>query len=100
MQAKDYSIDELRKIIAPIARKYSISKVYLFGSVARGDYTESSDIDLRIDKGNLRGYFALCCFYTEVQEALQMKVDLLTTGSLDQEFLEQIRKDEVELYAA
>lgn len=100
MQAKDYSIDELRKIIAPIARKYSISKVYLFGSVARGDYTESSDIDLRIDKGNLRGYFALCSFYTEVQEALQMKVDLLTTGSLDQEFLEQIRKDEVELYAA
>ena len=97
---KDYSIDELRKIIAPIARKYGLSRVYLLGSVARGDYTESSDIDLRIDKGNLRGYFALCCFYTEVQEALQMKVDILTTGSLDREFLEQIRKDEAELYAA
>jgi hypothetical protein len=43
--------------------------------------------------------FALCGFYTEVAEALQMKVDVLTTGSLDDNFLRKIAKDEVMLYA-
>ena len=99
MIAKRYSLEELREIIIPIAKKYHISKVYLFGSYARGDYNEQSDIDLRIEKGELKGMFALCGFYTEVEEALQMKVDVLTTGSLDDDFLKEIEKDEVMLYA-
>ncbi|MGB4439155.1 MAG: nucleotidyltransferase domain-containing protein [Sedimentibacter sp.] len=99
MIAKRYSLEELKEIIAPIAEKYHISKVYLFGSFARGDYNEQSDVDLRIEKGELKGMFALCGFYTEVAEALQMKVDVLTTGSLDDDFLREIEKDEVMLYA-
>lgn len=94
-----YSIEELKEIITPIAEKYRISKVYLFGSLARGDYNEQSDVDLRIEKGELKGMFALCGFYTEVAEALQMKVDVLTTGSLADDFLRKIEKDEVMLYA-
>jgi len=97
--AARYSIEELKEIIAPIAEKYHISKVYLFGSFARGDYNEQSDIDLRIEKGELKGMFALCGFYTEVEEALHMKVDVLTTGSLEDAFLKKIEKDEVMLYA-
>lgn len=100
MSAKQYTIAELEQIIVPIAEKYHLARVYLFGSYARGDYNENSDIDLRIDKGELRGMFALCGFYTEVSEALQMKVDVLTTGSLDKEFLERIEKEEVLLYAS
>lgn len=99
MIEKRYSIEELKEIIAPIADKYHISKVYLFGSFARGDYNELSDVDLRIEKGGLKGMFALCGFYTEVEEALKMKVDILTTGSLEDNFLKEIGKDEVMLYA-
>lgn len=99
MNEKRYSIEELKEIIAPIAKKYHISKVYLFGSFARGDYNELSDVDLRIEKGQLKGMFALCGFYTEVEDALQMKVDILTTGSLDSNFMREIAKDEVMLYA-
>ena len=99
MVATRYSIEELKEIITPIAEKYQISKVYLFGSFARGDYNEQSDVDLRIEKGELKGMFALCGFYTEVEEALQMKVDVVTTGSLEDDFLREIEKDEVMLYA-
>ncbi len=81
------SIEELKEIIVPIAKKYHIAKVFLFGSFARGDNNEQSDIDLRIEKGELKGMFALCGFITEVEEALQMNVDILTTGSLEEEFL-------------
>lgn len=99
MVAKSYTVDELKNIIAPIAEKYQIKQVYLFGSFARGDYDAGSDIDIRIEKGKLRGMFALCGFYTEISEALGRKVDVLTTGSLSEEFLESIRKDEIMLYA-
>lgn len=99
MEAVPYTIEDLKKIIAPIAHKYKISKVYLFGSYARGDYHIKSDIDLRIEKGDMRGMFALCGFYSEVSEALCMDVDVLTTGSLDEEFLNSIREEEVMLYA-
>ena len=95
---QSYTIEELKKIVAPIAEKYQIGKVFLFGSYARGDFKEDSDVDLRIETGNLKGLFALCGFYTEVEEMLERKVDVLTTGSLSESFLEKIRKDEVILY--
>ena len=97
--AKIYTIEELKAIIIPIAKKYGIQKVYLFGSMARGDGDENSDIDLRIEKGALKGLLALGGFYAEISEALQKDVDVVTTGSLDQEFLDEIKEDEVLLYA-
>lgn len=98
MSGKVYTIEELKKIIIPIAEKYQLGKVSLFGSFARGDYREDSDVDLCVEPGNLKGFFALCGFYTEIEEALGRKVDVLTTGSLSENFLEKIRKDEVMLY--
>jgi len=99
MPARKYTIEEIRAIVKPIARKYGVARVYLFGSYARGDITENSDVDLRVDKGTLKGMFALCGLYTEIEEALQIKVDLLTTGSLEEDFLRKIQKEEVLLYA-
>ena len=53
MEVKTYTIDEIKNIVTPIAEKYQIAQVYLFGSFARGDFDEQSDIDIRIEKGNL-----------------------------------------------
>ncbi|HBW38117.1 Nucleotidyltransferase [Desulfosporosinus sp. I2] len=99
MSAKKVTIEEIKAIVEPIARKYGVERVYLFGSYARGDVTENSDVDLRVDKGSLKGMFALCGLYTEIEEALQIKVDVLTTGSLEDDFLRKIQKEEVLLYA-
>lgn len=99
MSVKKYTIEEIKAIVEPIARKYGVERVYLFGAYARGDVTENSDVDLRIDKGSLKGMFALCGLYTEIEEALQMKIDVLTTGSLEDDFLRKIQKEEVLLYA-
>ena len=99
MSVKKFTIEEIKAIVEPIARKYGVERVYLFGSYARGDVTENSDVDLRVDKGSLKGMFALCGLYTEIEEALQIKVDVLTTGSLEDDFLRKIQKEEVLLYA-
>lgn len=92
------SIDEIRKAVSPIAAKYGVERVYLFGSYARGDANENSDVDLRIDKGSLRGMFSLGGLHDELEEALHVKVDILTTGSLDNEFLNRIKNEEILLY--
>ena len=59
MRDQIYSVGDLRAIIAPIAARHGVERVYLFGSYARGEATSSSDLDFRVDKGSLRGLFAL-----------------------------------------
>lgn len=44
------SIAAIRDRITPVCQKYPIRKVYLFGSYARGNATEKSDVDLRIEE--------------------------------------------------
>ena len=51
------TIDEIKSIIAPLVSPYPISRVILFGSYARGDASECSDVDLIIDsEGRLSGF--------------------------------------------
>jgi len=95
---KIYSIPEIKNIVTPIAAKHGVERVYLFGSYARGEATDKSDIDLRIDKGKIGGLFALAGFYGDLTETLQTKVDVLTTGGLSEKFRERIAKDEVLIY--
>ena len=95
-----YTIEEIKSIVAPIAAIHDVDRIYLFGSYARGEATPSSDIDLRVDKGRLRGRIALGALYADLEDGLGKKLDLLTTGSLDQKFLQHIAKEEVLIYAS
>ena len=54
MQTQVYSIDEIREIVAPIAKQHGVDKVFLFGSYARGDATPASDVDPCVDAPKLR----------------------------------------------
>ena len=102
MQTQVYSIDEIREIVAPIAKQHGVDKVFLFGSYARGDATPASDVDLCVDAPKLRGLFALGGLYADLEDALKKSIDVVTTGSLkynkDKAFLENLRKDRVLLY--
>ena len=97
--AAKYSIEELQSIIVPLAQKYGAERIFLFGSYARGNMTNSSDIDLRIDKGSIRG-LALAGLLVDLEDALGIPVDLILTTSLDSRFLESIHPDEVLIYEA
>ena len=95
---KVYTINEIQSIVAPIAAAHNVDRIYLFGSYARGEATPNSDIDLRVDKGRLKGLFALGALYADLEDHLGKKLDLLTTGSLDQKFLQHIANEEVLIY--
>ena len=53
---KTHTLNEIKAIVSRLARQYGAERIYLFGSYARGDMTSGSDIDLRIDKGSIRGF--------------------------------------------
>lgn len=93
-----YTIEELRNRIAPIAQQHGVQSVSLFGSYSKGTATDDSDIDLKIEKGKLRSLFQICGFRLAVEDALERPVDLVTSESSDQYFLDMIAKDEVLLY--
>jgi len=70
------SIEEIRSFVIPVIEKYPIDRVILFGSHARGDATDSSDVDLIVDsRGRLRNrkILALC---GELLAVLPVRVDV------------------------
>ena len=93
-----YSINEIRRIAGPIAARHGVERIRLFGSYARGEATENSDIDLHIDCGKIGDLFAMGAFYADLQEELQKPLDIVTADGLDLGFLGRIEPDEVLLY--
>lgn len=103
-----YSTAEISALVAPVAEKYGIRAVYLFGSYARQEATEQSDIDLLIDTtgSQLKGLLALGALYCELEELFQKKIDLITVNSLEQKacmpseerFRDNVKRERVMLY--
>lgn len=98
MTSKIYSIDEIKALVAPIAEQYGVARIFLFGSYARGEAKPDSDLDLRVDKGSLRGLIQLGGLYSDLEETFDKKLDLLTTNSLEQKFLDRISREEILVY--
>ena len=93
-----YTVNQLREIIAPIAMRHGVKSVSLFGFYASNQATVHSDVDLKIEKGRLKSLFDLGRFRLEVEDALRLPVDLVTTQCSDPEFLRDIERNEVLLY--
>ena len=100
------SIDEIKHRIAPICKQYDVSRAYLFGSYARGEATESSDVDIRIDKGysrKLQGLLDVSAFQLALMDALGREVDLITVlpqQELYAIFRKHLMNEEVLIYEA
>jgi len=94
------TIEEIRRAVAPICERYGVERLSLFGSYARGEADELSDVDLIVDKYDekkLKG-FEWGGLYADIQEALGVEIDLLSRDGTRQKFLNKIAKDEVLLY--
>ena len=91
-------LEELKKIVAPIAEKRGVDKVYLFGSRARGDNRPDSDYDFIISRGKLRG-LAFLGLIGDLEDALGTEIDLISDEPpYDHKFMQEVKNDEVLLY--
>lgn len=91
-------IQELARIVSPIAASYGVDKLYLFGSRARGDQRPDSDYDFLISKGEVQTLFLHAALWQALEDALHSSVDLITDSSDDRELIENARKDGILLY--
>ncbi len=76
-----YSIQEISDRVRPVAIEYGTGAIYLFGSYARGEATDESDVDLLIDAENIGG-FEFFGLYDDLEDALKKPVDIITIYSL------------------
>jgi len=95
---KRYSVDELRAIVAPLAKKYGVKRVYVFGSVARGDCNENSDYDFYIELTEVWGLFRLSSFFQDLRDAVGCEIDLLDSVSVNPDLLNVIMSEGLIVY--
>ena len=93
-----YSISQIREIASPIDAAYGVKRMSLFGSYARGEATDESDIDLLIDRTGMASGWAIGGLYSDLQDALGKELDMVTLQGADHELLSRIHRDGVLIY--
>ena len=89
------TIEQITALVKPLADKYKVQQIYLFGSYARGEANVDSDLDFLVyggEKFKLTHIFALA---EELREVLNRKVDVFEIHEIDtdSEFYKQIMKE-------
>jgi len=94
-----YSIDEIKRLLIPIFEERGINKAILFGSYAKGEADESSDVDILAQVDDDMDIFYLASTSGLVEDALEKKIDFLYGGDVFSEDIENaIYKEGVVLY--
>ena len=79
-----YTQKELINKLTPIFMEYPVKRAALFGSYARGEQGDNSDVDIFLEldfTNNLTDFFYV--FWDKLEDAIKLKVDVLTNGSLE-----------------
>lgn len=79
-----YTLEEIAQRVRPVAEKFRLRAVYVFGSYARGEATEDSDVDLLVDATNsgLVGW-EYGDLYNDLEEAIGKEIDMVTIRGLE-----------------
>jgi len=91
---KENQIKEIKKMLIKVLRQYGVKKAALFGSIVRGEATESSDIDLLVEFEGRKSLLDLAGLKLDLQELLKRPVDVLTYKSLHHLLKEKILSEQ------
>lgn len=96
-------MSELEKIsekVKPVAKKYNLTYIWVFGSYAKKKQRRDSDIDIIVKTEDVAEGFKIVEVKFALEEALQKEVDIITTGSIKGSLLENEDLEEVLVYSA
>lgn len=98
------NLEEIRRYVPQIyqiAARFGISKIFIVGSIARGDQTSHSDLDLLIEVEEGISLFNVAGFAYECERLIGQKIDVIPLNIVekqsDQNFYTKIRKEAVPL---
>ena len=83
--------------ILPILKRYEVAKASLFGSFARGEAKEDSDLDLLVEFKGKKSLLDLAGLKIKLEELLHRKVDVLTYKSLHPLLRDRILAEQKEI---
>lgn len=83
-----------------ICRNNDVAKIGVFGSMARGEATEKSDVDLLVDFSQRKSLLALVRLERELSTALKRKVQLLTEAAISPYIRDRIKRELKVIYEA
>lgn len=97
MKGKVMTITDITYIVKPLADKYNIQQVYLFGSYARKEATEDSDVDILVCGGDKFKLTMVFAFAEDLRKALNKDVDVFEINEINQDsdFYKTIMKERV-----
>ena len=96
------SIEEIKSYIIPVIEKYPIERVILFGSYARGDASDTSDVDLVVESGGKMRNRKIFALGGDILAVLPVRADVYDILEIEKPSLmyENIQKEGVIIYEA
>lgn len=90
-----FTIKDIENLVKPIAQKYKVKEVYLFGSYARGEANESSDLDFLVYGGENFKLTMIFSLAEELREVLKKNVDVFEINEINEnsDFYNTIMKE-------
>lgn len=89
-------ISKLQAILPEVKEKYHVKSMGIFGSVARGDDTETSDVDILVEYDIVPGFFGFIQLEKFLSDELGgRKVDLATRKALKEVIKDDILKETI-----
>lgn len=83
-----------------ICRRNDVSKLSVFGSVARGEATPQSDVDLLVEFSKRKSLLAVVSLERQLSEVLGRKVDLITEAALSPYLRDRVLRELQVIYEA
>ena len=95
MNGNVFTIKDIVSLVKPIAKKYGVKEIYLFGSYARGEADEDSDLDFVVFGGENFKLTMIFAFAEELREVLKKDVDVFEINEInkDSDFYNTIMKE-------
>ena len=89
--------EQLQTLKPELVRDYNVSSIGIFGSVARDEQSETSDLDLLVAFDGPVSLFDVVRLEQELQSRLDVPVDIVTEGSLKPRIGKRVAEDLVEV---
>jgi predicted nucleotidyltransferase len=90
-------IDEIKRKILSILKRYKVKRAGIFGSVVRGEENKESDIDILVEIVGRMSLLDFAGLKLELEEALGQRVDLGEYSTIKPIIKEQILSEEVSI---
>ncbi len=97
MEGTVITLENITALVKPLAKKYHVKEIYLFGSYARGEADEHSDLDFLVFGGEGFKLTSILALGEELREVLKKKVDIFEIREVNQDsdFYKTIMREKV-----